>query len=188
MATARVLPEAQVEVIISPTGTVTTPDIGLPVGGSFYFYNNAPFPVQISFTSTFNTINLAAGASSSPITAPGSANFTVNYGIRNNNNNQVTGGPYGIQFGNGPMAITIQGGDSTPGTISIPNGGSVQFTSDAKYNINWSQTGIFSITELVQGVNPVATAQSLPASTSVNYTLSPRLQGTRGGGTVKINS
>jgi hypothetical protein len=189
MATARVLPTAQVwDIAINANGQAQPPDAQLSNADSFYFHNGASFPVTIQFSAVFSAITIQPGANSNSLQLPGAGNFTINYGVIDANTGQQTGGPYGLEFGSGPIGITIQGGSSSPGTVSIPFNGQIQFTADRNYTIQWSQANIFSISSLVQGVNPVAVAQSVPASTTVTYTLQPSAQGTRGGGTVKINS
>jgi hypothetical protein len=189
MASARALPTAQVwDITINAYGQAQPPDAQLANADSFYFHNGASFPVTIQFSAVFSPITIQPGQSSNSLTLPGAGNFTINYGVTNASTGQQTGGPYGLQFGSGPIGIAIQGGSSSPGTVSIPFNGQIQFTSDANYTIRWSQANIFSISSLVPGVNPVATAQTVAASTSVTYTLTPSVEGTRGGGTVKINS
>ena len=188
MATARVFPDAQVTLTITPTGQAQAPDVVLGNVDSFFFHNSAGFPVKIEFSTIFQPITVPAGQNSNPMSLPGAGNFTINYGVKNANTGQVTGGPYGIQFGTGPIGITLQGGSGTPATVSIPYNGQIQFTSDANYDIAWSQPGIFLITTVAAGVNAAAAAQNVPTATAVTYTLTPKIQGTRGGGTVRINS
>jgi hypothetical protein len=163
---------------------------------SIEFQNNAPFPVAITFTTTSGTVfnNIASipasGGRSTPQQAQKS-NVTVNYTITNLNNPIQVQGPYGIEVGTGPMQINIQGGQPKPTTISIPPGGQIQFDNldSVAYNVSWTPPSSFNpnVNPIQQGMNAVQTGPSGNQAQTVTYTY-PTLDGTNGGGTVKVNS
>ena len=200
MATARPLYDAALwEIEIAVGGTVSQNGY-MKVGSlnSFKFKNNAGFPVNIVFQPTgtgfTNINNLANGLTSASQGGVATLNFTINYLIYDANVPTVpTGGPYAIQFGIGPLEISIT--DLTPNIdpIAVPNGGQIQFTSeDNTYNIGWTQNnqpinGAWSPQPgtIYPGINGTQTAQPVVNSKTVVYSLSNQ-QERRGGGTVNM--
>jgi hypothetical protein len=193
MATARHLLNNPIEVTISPTGTVSSAQQNLVLSsGSVQFQNDATFDVKLVFTAEFGTVTVDAGDPSDDLSA---TNVTVNYVIQNKNNGQQTGGPYSIQFGIGPLAISISGTSPTPDNAIIPVGGKIQFTTNMDDMIEWtyavgggSANSVFTpaLTELDSGTNPVQTAP-VGTSTTLNYSLNSAI-GAAGKGTIKIGN
>jgi hypothetical protein len=186
MATAKYELNNPVEVMIQPGGTVPLADENLQVPDNtpVEFQNDATFPVNLVFTSLFGTINVPAGQLSAPVT---SSQVTVNYTIYNALNNQPTGGPYSIQWGQGVMAISITGGNPTPQNITIAKGAQIQFTSDAVYPIAWTPPNSFTPEppDVQKGQNGAQRAAAY--GKTVSYGLTDK-SGVVRGGTVKIGS
>jgi|SRR5579863_597749 hypothetical protein len=196
MAAARPLPEnALWTVTIQPGGTVSSAYANMKVNPSdtISFHNLAGFPVNIIFTNALSSItDLAPGATSGGKGGSTPLNLTLNYTIQNYNNSQQTGGPYSVQFGIGPLPISIEALDTEPDPIAIPNGGQIVFDSDADYTIVWKlnnvptahlwspQNGTVSA-----GQNAPMTALAGANGNTVTYTISASPE-THGGGTVVI--
>lgn len=195
MATARQLhQEALVDITIAVGGTVSQ-NAYIKVGqlDSIEFTNNAGFPVDIIFTGTLTNIsNLLNGKTSGPQGGNQALNVTVNYVVKNHNTGQQTGGPYAVQFGVGPLTVTMTSDSPSPDPIAVPAGGTLLFNADANYTIQWSQAGLWSPqpTQINQGggppTNPIMTAQPGANGLNVTYNTSPRAL--PGKGTVKIGS
>lgn len=113
----------------------------------------------------------------------------------------VAQGPYGIQVGIGtpanpaPMLIPITTGNppSDLATISIPQGGWIQFDLDDEYTIAWTPSNVFGTPDPPNTIGPDLTqayqAQVNNAVNSVSYTLtSASVDGVVGHGTVHINA
>src|ERR1700722_4981898 len=135
---ARPLPDgALVTITIQPGGTVASAYANQKVAAleTISFHNTANFPVNIVMTNTLSSITLAQGATSGAQGGSTPLNVTLNYTIWNANTSQQTGGPYSIQFGIGPLPITISADSTSPDPIAIPPGGQVQFTTDDEYSI-----------------------------------------------------
>lgn len=199
MSAARPLPDAAlVTVTIQPGGTVSSASANQQIGplDSVAFSNTAGFPVNIVMTNTLSSINgLPNRANSGAQGGNTPLNVTLNYVIENANTEQETGGPYSIQFGIGPLPITIDQNDTSPDPVAIPTGGQIQFTTDAKYNIGWTfangqQANVWSPqpSQLAEGLNtPPQTALAGGDGQTLTYTLAADV-GTEGKGTVKIGT
>lgn len=197
MSAARPLPEnALWTITIQPGGTVSSANRNMKVSpsDSVAFHNLAGFPVNIIFTNALTSItNLAQGVTSGGKGGAPPLNLTLNYQIQNFNTSQQTGGPYSIQFGIGPLPISIQSLDTEPDPIAIPAGGQIAFNSDASYTIVWKmgnapanvwspQPGTVSA-----GQNSPQTALAGANGNTVTYTISSS-PNTHGGGTVSIGT
>ena len=118
---------------------------------------------------------------------------TVNYVVVNANTNLQTGGPYSVQFGIGPLPIEIENMTSDPDPTTVPEGGQIAFSADAKYGISWTINGqsanVWSPqpSTIAAGQNSAQTALPGANGNSLTYTLSDSM-GIRGGGTVKIGT
>lgn len=168
-------------------------DIKIANSDGVSFRNNAGFPVNIVFTGVYGPINnLANGASASPNGGPG-LNTTINYIIYNANSGQKTGGPYAIEFGQGPLVVTINALNTSPDPIVIPAGGQIQFQTDAQYNITWTMGGqpanVWNPqpSRLGQGASQVQTALAGANGKALSYTITNAAL-TRGGGTVQVGT
>ncbi len=153
------------------------------------FQNNAGFPVNITFSNNLiPAINGLGNGQTSGAVGP-IPNATVDFTIQNANNNQITGGPYSMEFGIGPLVINVNNYVLSPGTAAIPNGGQVQFISDAQYAISWVPANIWNPEPgtISKGTN--AAQKALPGANgnNVSYTLKNRT-GVQGQGTVKVGS
>jgi hypothetical protein len=192
MSAARPLPEAGLEILIQPGGTVSSGNANLKVSsGSIYFNNSATFPVNIVFTNALTNIsNLQPRANSA---SEGATTVTVNYVVVNANTKLQTGGPYSVQFGIGPLPIEIENVTSDPDPTTVPEGGQIAFSADAEYGISWTLNGqsanVWSPqpSTIAEGQNSAQTALPGANGNSLTYTLSDRM-GIRGGGTVKIGT
>ena len=194
MATARNYLNATTEVTISTTGTVAPAQQNLAQltdNSSVQFQNDAPYPVTLKFTAEFGNVAIPRSGSSSDLSA---SEITVNYTIYNGQTNQPTGGPYSIQWGNGPLTIDIAGVTPSPGSASVAEGGKIQFDSDSDDGIQWTYTvggGTANVwnpqpSNVDSGENGEQTA--LPGvEGNFTYTLSSTV-GTNGKGTIKIGS
>lgn len=159
------------------------------------FHNSATFPVNIVFSSLFPPIdNLQPNATSPVLGGVNSLNVTVDYSVLNANNGLQTGGPYAVEFGNGPLTITISALNTSPDPIAIPAAGQIAFNSDAKYNISWKlgngqPANVWSPqpTQVTPGANAAQTAMAGAKGQTLTYTISAATE-TRGGGTVKVGS
>jgi hypothetical protein len=195
MSAARTLPEnALWTVTIQPGGTVSSANGNMKIGPSdtVSFHNLAAFPVNIIFTNALTSImGLTQGTSSGGKGGSTPLNLTLNYKIQNSNTSQQTGGPYSIQFGIGPLPISIQSLDTEPDPIAIPAGGQIAFNADAKYTIVWKMGNVAANVWSPQpgtvsaGQNNPQTALAGANGQTVTYTISASLE-TRGGGTVVI--
>ncbi len=192
---AKPLPFATLwQIQIAVGGTVSSNgDIKILNSDSVSFRNNAGFPVNIVFTGVYSPINsLANGASESPNGGPG-LNTTINYNVYNANTGQKTGGPYAIEFGQGPLVITVSGLSTSPDPIAIPAGGQIEFNCDVAYNIVWKfsngQNANVWTPQLSRLPAGSTTLTALPGGNgqTVTYTIS-NVTNTRGGGTVGIGS
>jgi hypothetical protein len=194
MATARPLHEfALWEIIIAPGGSVSPGNQFLKIAASdtIYFKNTAGFPVNIAFTNSLaNISNLPQGATSS---AEGAVNVTVNYTIYNANTNQPVAGPFAVQFGIGPLPVSIATLNTSPDPIAVPAGGQIAFHSDVKYNIGWIMNGAPAHVWAPQpgtvssGPNGAQTAMAGANGQTLTYTL-VSAAAIRGGGTVKVGT
>lgn len=184
-------------IFIQAGGTVASASQNLVVGpsDSIRFTNGAGFPVNIQYTvpPLPNITNLPIGATSGA--AGGSSsnqlNVTVNYWVVNFNNPNQKSGPYSVQFGIGPLSITITNDDTNPDPVAIPKGGQIQFYCDAGYTITWKPANIWSPEPgtLVQGTNtPPQKAMAGANGQSLTYSIAPTNRDTRGGGTVVVSS
>jgi hypothetical protein len=196
---ARPLPDAALLTItIQPGGTLSSANANQKLGplDSVQFHNTAGFPVDIVMTNTLSSIqNLVQGVTSGPQGGSTPLNVTLNFTILNHNTGQPTGGPYSIQFGIGPLPITITADTPSPDPIAIPQGGQIQFTADGAYGVGWTYANgqpanVWSPqpSQIGQGLNsPPQTALAGGNGQSLNYTL---LTGVaiRGKGTVKIGT
>jgi len=153
-------------------------------------HNGCTFPITIVFSvGGFGTIVLQPGQNSQAL---GGNNLNVTYDYWIENAGTVTGGPYAVQFGIGPLQIVIQSAQG--GTLAIPNGGEIQFNSDAAYDISWTfangqPANVWSPqpTVIPQGQSVVMRALAGANSQGLNFALDSS-GGVRGGGTVKVNS
>ncbi len=196
------LPELALWTItIEPGGAVSASQQNIKIGptDTIQFRNNAIFPVNIPFTNQLASImslppgetsSAQGGSSTSPL------NVTVNFAIVNANNNAVTAGPCSVQFGIGPLPITIDASNTDPDPVAIPSGGQIQFNCiDGGYYITWKignqPANVWNPqpSSLVQGVNtPPQTALSGASGQSVAYQIQAKGTETRGGGTVVVSS
>lgn len=94
-----------------------------------------------------------------------------------------------------PYPISITNETPNPDAIEIPKDGSIQFTSDAEYTIEWKdehgKKGTFwdkQPATITQGVNPVQDATSSADHHTLTYTLTYTDKQTQGGGTIKVGS
>jgi hypothetical protein len=194
----RGLPATVWTITIQAGGTVPSGSQNLQISPSdtIKFKNGASFPVNIHYTvpPLADTNNLAMGATSGATGGSSSnqLNVTVNYYVVNSNNTSQKSGPYSVQFGNGPLLITIDSSDTEPDPVTIAKGAKIQFFCvDNNYSINWTPSNIWSPepTTLVRGMNiPAQTALAGAAGKSVTYTIAPSNRDTRGGGTVGVGS
>ena len=174
------------------------PDIKILNTDSIEFTNNTTYPVSIAFTragggSSGNAVftdigSLAAGASSaqqSPIS--GINNLTVNYTITNLNNGQ-TSTPCGVQIGTGPLRINILASQTNPDPVSIPDGGQIQFHPDVSYQLTFTPPNAFpnAPASISPTNSPALTATNV--TTKATYSLTEKIAGTQGKGTVHIGS
>lgn len=158
------------------------------------FRNGAAFAVNIVFSSTFPAINGIQPNQSSAAIGGNPLNTTVDYTLYNANTGQPTGGPYAIEFGNGPLVVNISGMNTSPGAIAIPAGGQIQFHSDAVYNITWKYANgqpanVWSPqpSQVTAGVNAPQNALAGANGQSLAYTITNSGL-TQGGGTIKVGS
>jgi|SRR5579872_19378 hypothetical protein len=181
--------------VVNPGVVNVNPTMKIAATDTVAFRNGCTFAINISFSSMFPAIlNLQPGQTSSPI-GGGTLNTTVDYWIYNGSMPQkATGGPYAIEFGTGPLIVSISGLDTSPGAIAIPSGGQIQFNCDVQYSINWTfQNGqsanVWSPQQnpLPAGKSDVMTALPGANSQSLKYTITASLD-TRGGGTVNVGS
>jgi hypothetical protein len=199
MSAARPLPDAALLTItIQPGGMLSSANANQKLGplDSVAFRNTAGFPVDLVMTNTLSSIsNLLQGASSGAQGGSTPLNVTLNYTILNHNTGQPTGGPYSIQFGIGPLPITITAETPSPDPIAIPIGGQVQFTSDGSYAVGWTfangqPANVWSPQpgQINQGLNtPPQTALAGANGQTLTYTLLADMA-IRGKGTVKIGT
>lgn len=191
MALRHVL-NATTEVTISVGGTVPASEQNLAHltdNSDVQFNNDAGFPVKLVFTAEFGSVSIPFPGSSGNLSA---SEVTVDYTIYNANTNQPTGGPYSIQWGNGPLAINISGVNPTPPSASVAVGGTIQFSSDSDDGIGWTYTNTGKsatvwnpqLPDIMTGKNGQQTA--LPGvNGNFTYTLTSKLEAT-GKGTIKI--
>jgi hypothetical protein len=196
---ARPLPgNALWTVTIQPGGTVPSANANMKVGptDTISFRNLAGFPVNIVFTNALTSItNLLQGASSGGKGGSAPLNLTLNYSIQNFNTSQPTGGPYSVQFGIGPLPITISADTPSPDPIALPALGQIQFTCDGAYGVVWTfangqPANVWSPqpSQFNQGLNtPPQTALAGGNEQTLSYTLSTGVA-IRGKGTVKIGT
>jgi hypothetical protein len=196
---ARNLPELALSTIpISPGGTVPAGNAYMNLGplDSIKFHNLAGFAVNIVFTNVFPTINnLANNSYSGTMGGTTALNVTLNFKIVDAISGKTTGGPYAIQFGIGPLPITLSSLDTSPDPVAVPIRGQIQFTADVAYNIGWTiggqpAPGVWAPqpTVINAGLNPPQTAQAGADAKSLAYAISYKNTETRGGGTVKVGS
>lgn len=191
MAVRHVL-NATTQVTISPGGTVPSSEQNLAHladNSDVQFTNDAGFPVKLMFTAEFGNVTIPFPGSSGNLSA---SEVTVNYTIYNANTNQPTGGPYSIQWGDGPLAISISGVNPTPPSTSVAIQGTIQFTSDSDDGIGWTNTSTGKSATVWNPQPPSVNAgvngkqTGLPGvSGNFTYTLAST-RGTVGKGTIKI--
>jgi hypothetical protein len=157
MATARVIPR---EDIVQPinftysgtTLTVSSPAIIVGATDSITFANlSATATISIAFAANppvinptgptgpvlFNSMILGPGSSNAqtPMAANGSVNYTVTAG-------GTTFGPYSIQVGAGPLYVQVASSQTTPETVSLPKGGTLEmYSTDVTYYVSWTAMG-----------------------------------------------
>jgi hypothetical protein len=182
-------------ILISPGGTVPLSNQFMQIGSydSISFRNTAGFAVNVVFTNAFPELaNLPDGATSGAQGGANSLNLTLNFKIENNATGKTTGGPYAVQFGIGPLPITISAFNTNPDPIAVPKGGQIQFTNNdgVTYPITWSLPGVWSPqpSTVAPGQNRQQKALAGATGKGLTYTLSPSNILTRGGGTVTIGS
>jgi len=184
----------QYQIQIALGGTVSSNgNIKITNSDSISFKNNAGFPVNIIFTAVYGPINgLPNGGTQAPNGGPG-LNTTINFSIYNANTGLKVSGPYYVEFGQGPLVVSIAGLNTNPDPIAVPALGQLQFNCDAAYNIVW---------KFANGLNAnvwTPTKTQLPAgSTTLTALSGATLQvltyiitdasHTRGGGTVNVGS
>jgi hypothetical protein len=177
--------------VVNPGVVNTNRTLQIGPSDTVSFRNGCTFPINIVFSAGgFGTITLQPGQDSSAL---GGNNLNVTYNYWIEKGGTVTGGPYAVQFGIGPLEIVIA--SATGGTVAIPNGGEIQFSSDAAYNISWTFAGngqpanVWSPqpTQIPQGQSVVMRALAGANSQILNFALDSSI-GVRGGGTVKVNS
>ncbi len=195
---ARPLPDNALWTIqIQSGGTVPPANQNMKVGSldSLSFHNGATFPVDITFTNEFSSIdNLGMGANSGVQGGSTSLNLTLNYRIWNHNTGKQVAGPYSVQFGIGPLPISITGLNTSPDPIAIPAGGQIAFDSDTTYNIVWKLNNVVTPglwspqpSSVSAGQNNAQTALTGATGNTVTYTISSSPE-THGGGTVNIGT
>lgn len=206
---ARPLPEvASRTLTISPEGTVDSHQY-LRVGplDSICFDNTADFPVNITFTSVFQPIEVVQHSTSPEQGGVTSLKVTINYRIYNAETGKETGGPYAVDFGDGAMTISISGSTPSPEHVAIPAGGKIAFDSDVDYKISWTWNGqpihawVPDPPQVSHGHNSDETALPVAHGKTLYYDLDPSdcdstQQSTAialsttagGGGTVKVGS
>ena len=186
-------------ILISPGGTVPPANQFMQIGSydSLSFRNTAGFPVDVVFTNVFPAIsNLADNGNSGAQGGATALNVTLNYTIVNHNNGQTTGGPYAVQFGIGPLPITISALNTNPDPVAIPKGGRIQFNNNdgVTYTIKWAIGGNPVTvwrpqpTTVTPNLNGQQTASAGATSQALTYTLTLKNMLTRGGGTVTVGS
>jgi len=198
---ARHLPELALWTLpIQLGGTIPSSDANMQIGSldGISFHNGASFPVDIIFTNQFSPINdLAMNATSGAQKGATPLNLTLNYTIWNHNTGRQTGGPYSVQFGIGPLPISITTENTNPDPVAIPSGGQIQFTNNDSdsYTIAWESGGQSANVWSPQpgvvspGLNtPPQTALPGANGQSVTYTITVKGVETHGGGTVNIGS
>lgn len=94
-----------------------------------------------------------------------------------------------------PYPISITDETPNPDAVSIASDGSIQFTSDADYTIEWQDEHGNKKTfwspqpgKVTQGVNPVQDALPSADHHKLSYTLAYDDKQTQGGGTIKVGS
>lgn len=187
------------QILITAGGKIPLANQYMQIGSydSISFRNTAGFPVNIVITNVFPTItNLSNNVTSGAQGGATSLNVTLNYTIFNAGNGQKTDGPCAVQFGVGPLPVSITADDTAPDPVAIPHGGQIQFFNhdNNSYSIDWKMGGnpAFVWTpqpvELYIGLNSPP-QKALPGANgqSLTYTLTAKLV-TRGGGTVTVGS
>ncbi|HKH98818.1 MAG TPA: hypothetical protein VJ999_06890 [Candidatus Sulfotelmatobacter sp.] len=198
MATARQHVFDTIDLTISPSGTVSAAQayLQIPDNTGIQFKSSAPFGLNLVFSSSPpGTVPVPAnGSNANPITE---SEVTLNYVIKRQDNGMQTGGPYAIQWGQGPLAISVTA--SSPSfTIAVPQQGYIQFTADSDYNITWEDGNGHPVTVWFQqpgeisptppgGPNPNPVQQAKPGVATVYCTFAVALN-VPGKGTVKIGS
>jgi hypothetical protein len=94
-----------------------------------------------------------------------------------------------------PYPISITNETPDPDAVSIANDGSIQFTSDADYTIEWqdehgNKKAFWSPQPetVTAGVNPVQDALPSADHHKLTYKLGPAPLAAQGGGTVKVGT
>ena len=164
----------------------------LQIGSSdtITFHNGCTFPIDIVFgPNSFGTITVQPGQTSRSL-GGNNLNVTYDYWVFNHSTGAQTGGPYAVQFGIGPLQVSIVSANGV--TLAIPNGGEIQFNSDAAYTISWTfasngqPANVWSPepTQIPQGLSVVMRALPGANSQTLNYALNSTID-VRGGGTIK---
>src|SRR5215467_13644764 len=87
-------------ITISPDGTVAPDNQYMQIGplDSISFQNTTDFPVNITFSSYFDTIeNLGPGLTSDPRGGTTELNTTLNFTIVDARDQEITWGPYAVE-------------------------------------------------------------------------------------------
>ena len=197
MSAARHLPDNALWTIgIQSSGAVPSSEANMKIGSldTVAFTNGATFPVDIVMTNTLTSItDLRQGANSGAQGGSTSLNVTLNYTIWNHNTGLQVAGPYSIQFGIGPLPISIESLETAPDPIAVPSGGQIRFTADVKYDIEWKinsvQANVWSPQPLTvsAGQNQAQTALPGANGKTLTYSISDATN-TRGGGTVQVGT
>lgn len=94
-----------------------------------------------------------------------------------------------------PYPISITNETPNPDAVSIANDGSIQFTSDADYTIEWQDEHGNKKTfwspqpgKVTKGLNPVQDALPSADHHKLSYTLALDPKAAQGGGTVKVGT
>jgi hypothetical protein len=190
MATARQLHNvpATVDITIPASGTIPDSEgfLWAADGTNVQWTNNMTEEVQIVFTtSEFSSIAILPGNTSTAISASATA---INYQLENGsgspiNNNEV---PYAIQWGqDGVMEVSVTANSieftvSVPASESLDETGNIQFTADAEYKVQWTNSAGNPVTAWSPqpsiiyptppgGVNPNPVQEAVPGAPSPVY-------------------
>lgn len=160
MATARVIPSTATDWPISieyvdATNTMTVSPAGKIIDGddSITFTNNsqnATVNITFELNSPGATLFQPVSPNSTPDIAPGGGSYSPDGPLADNGSVNYyvtvvgggTFGPYSIQAGDGPLYVSVTGGNSTPDKVAFPQGGSLEmYSTDIDYTVNWTNTG-----------------------------------------------
>ncbi len=205
MATARRLHNlaATIEITISSNGTISNSEgyLWTANGNDIEWQNDMSSEVQIVFSSTFDTIVIQAGGNSSGSTVSGSQS-AVNYVIEDANGTQISG-PYAIQWGQQgalQVSVTVDSPEFTaavPASAGLTTTGNLQFTADADYEVNWTNSAGQPVTAWTPqpteiyptppgGVNPNPIQEAVPGAPTPVYCTFASANNVPGKGGVRI--